>query len=152
MFKKLLVPLDLTDKHQAVVDTAAKLAQQNDGDVTLLHVIESIPGLSVGEERTFYNRLERSAEKHLQKYFKALTKRQIPCQTKVFIGHRGQGIAAFAREIGAELILLTAPCFDPEKPTAGWGSLSYRVGLLSTCPVLLVKGQPEQESRKKKKA
>ncbi len=143
MFKKLLVPLDLTDKHQAVLDAAAELAQQNGGDVTLLHVIEVIAGLSVEEEKRFFNHLERSAQRHLQSYVKALTERQIPCQEKVLIGNRAREIVDFASEIGADLILLTAPGVDPEKPAAGWGSLSYKVGVLSRCPVLLVKRQPD---------
>jgi universal stress protein A len=143
MFKKLLVPLDLTDKHQAVLATAAELAQQNGGDVTLLHVIEVIAGLSIEEDKGFFNRLERSADKHLQGYLKGLMKRQIPCQKKVLIGNRAREIVAFAAENGAELILLTAPRFDPSNPTASWGSLSYKVGLLSQCPVLLVKGSAQ---------
>ena len=146
MFKKLLLPLDFTDKHQSVLDAAAELAQQNGGDVTVLHVIEVIPGLSVEEERRFFNHLERSAERHLQNHVKALTERRIPSQQKVLIGNRAYGIVAFATEIGADLILLTAPWFDPEKPTTGWGSLSYKVGVLSRCPVLLVKRRRDHTS------
>ena len=36
-----------------------------------------------------------------------------------------------------DLYLVELP--DPEHPAAGWGSLSHKIGLLSSCPVLLVK-------------
>jgi universal stress protein A len=140
MFKRLLVPLDLTDKHHAVVETAGRLAVQNSGAVTLLHVVESIAGLSEEEEKRFYRKLERTAEKHLQNYAGVLTDRGIPCTIKLLIGHRVQEIVAFAGETNADLILLTAPKFDPAKPMGGWGSMSYRVSVLAECPVLLVKG------------
>jgi hypothetical protein len=35
--------------------------------------------------------------------------------------------------------ILTAPRLDAAVPSAGWGSMSYRIGILSQCPVLLVK-------------
>jgi hypothetical protein len=54
MFKRLLLPVDLTDKHASVVATAADLAQHAGGSMTLLHVIELIPGLSREEDRDFY--------------------------------------------------------------------------------------------------
>ncbi len=52
---------------------------------------------------------------------------------------RGPDIVRFAKEQGSEVIVLTAPHVDPAQPTAGWGSLSYKVGLFAPCPVLLVK-------------
>src|ERR1051326_9108272 len=51
MFKRILIPLDLTDKHHAALSKAADLARHSDGRVTLLHVIEVIPGLAVEEEK-----------------------------------------------------------------------------------------------------
>src|SRR5262249_24308492 len=36
MFKKILLPLDLTDRHTAALRLAADLARQGDGDITLL--------------------------------------------------------------------------------------------------------------------
>ena len=50
MFKKILVPVDLTDVHQPALDIAARLAKENDGEVTLLHVVEVIS--EVGPRKT----------------------------------------------------------------------------------------------------
>jgi hypothetical protein len=35
--------------------------------------------------------------------------------------------------------VLTAPRVTPKDLETGWGSLSYKVGIFSPCPVLLVK-------------
>jgi hypothetical protein len=39
----------------------------------------------------------------------------------------------------ADLLILTAPRLDPATPSAGVESMSYKVGVLSQRPVLLVK-------------
>jgi nucleotide-binding universal stress UspA family protein len=49
------------------------------------------------------------------------------------------GIVEFAEKNGADLIVLTAPRLDPSQLSTSWGSLSYKVGILARCPVLLVK-------------
>jgi hypothetical protein len=45
----------------------------------------------------------------------------------------------FARSLAADLIILTAPRLDPDHPEECWGSLSFKLGIFSACPVLLVK-------------
>ena len=49
MFHKILLPLDLTDRHQAALALAAELAGAQEGEIVLLHVIEVPPGLPVSE-------------------------------------------------------------------------------------------------------
>jgi nucleotide-binding universal stress UspA family protein len=139
MFMKILVPLDRGDKHRPALQIAAELARQSKGEITLLHVIEVIPGLSMDEERTFYDRLDRSARKHLERLGAALTEQQISWQVKVIFGTRALEIARYAGENGSDLMVLSSPAPDPANPAAGWGSLSFKMSLLSPCPVLLVK-------------
>ena len=139
MFKNILLPVDLTDRHQPALATAAELARQGGGDVTLLHVVEIIPGLSLDEERVFYNRLERMARAHLERLGEELTRRQVPWHLEVRFGHRAPEVARHAREQDTQLVVLTSPRPDEDNPAAGWASLSYKIGLLSPCPVLLVK-------------
>ncbi len=139
MFKNILVPLDLTDKHQGALTSAAELAKHSGGKVTLFHVVETIPGLPEQEEKDFYARLERTARAHLQKFAAQLQAQKIPCGTEVVLGHRAGETAAHARQMGADLIILTAPPFQPEHPIGGWGSMSWKIGLMAPCPVLLVK-------------
>jgi nucleotide-binding universal stress UspA family protein len=139
MFKKILLPLDLTEKHQAAIDIAVELAGQSKAEVTLLHVIEVISGLSLQEEKAFYGRLECSARAHLESFAAVLTGQGIACHKEVLFGNRAPEIARYAADSGARLIILTAPRIDPEHPAAGWGSMSYKVSILAPCPVLLVK-------------
>jgi nucleotide-binding universal stress UspA family protein len=139
MFKQILLPVDLTDKHRRALDLGAELALQSGGTVTLLHVIEVIPGLSMDEERNFYRRLEQMARAHLGRLGQPLAERRVLWRAEVRYGHRAPECARYAAEAASDLIILTAPRFDPDHPAAGWGSMSYRIGLLAPCPVLLVK-------------
>jgi nucleotide-binding universal stress UspA family protein len=140
MFKRLLLPLDLTEKHANAVATAAELATQSGGNVTLLHVIELIPGLSREEDPAFYGRLEQAGKAHLDKIGAAFAKKKIPWQAALIFGHRVEATVRYAKEKGSDLLVLTSPTFDPTNPTVGWGSLSFKVSVVSPTPVLLVKG------------
>jgi nucleotide-binding universal stress UspA family protein len=139
MFHRILLPVDLTDKHQPALDIAAELVEKGHGELTLLHVIELIPGLDRQEEKGFYDRLEQSAQQHLDGLAGICKKRRLAVQTKILYGNRAAETARFARDSSAELIVLTAPRLDPADPAGSWGSLSYKISLLASCPVLLVK-------------
>ena len=139
MFKTILLPVDMTDRHQQALDTAVEFAAQSGGAITLLHVIETITGLSLEEGKDFYQRLESVALNHLDKWGKDLKKRKIPWQREVRYGNRAAESVRYALETAADLIVLTSPRFEPANPGAGWGSMSYKISILSQCPVLLVK-------------
>lgn len=139
MFKNMLVPVDLSDRHHQALDIAARLAQESDGAVTLLHVIEIVPGVWRAEERDFYGRIEQVARDHLAALGRSLAERQVAHHEEVVYGDRAPEIVRYATEIGVDLIVLSSHRIDPQQPHAGWGTLSYKVGVLSQCPVLLVK-------------
>jgi nucleotide-binding universal stress UspA family protein len=139
MFKKILVPVDLSNQPQQALDIAARLASEGDGEVTLLHVVEVIAGLWEEEEREFYNRLERMTRDHLAKLGRYLEERHVPRREEVIFGERAQEIVRYAMETGTDLIVLSSHRIDLQNPSAGWGTVSYKVGILSQCPVLLVK-------------
>ena len=139
MFQKILVPVDLTDAHQPALEIAARLAQGNDGEVTLLHVVEVIAEMWAAEGRDFYTRLEQRARDHLARLGHSLETNGIPRREEVVFGHRAPEIVRYAAEVGADLIVLKSHRIDLENPSAGWGTVSYKVGILAQCPVLLVK-------------
>jgi nucleotide-binding universal stress UspA family protein len=139
MFQKILVPVDLTDVHQPALDIAARLAQGSTGAVTLLHVIEVIAEVWAGEDRDFYDRLEQKARDHLARLGQYLGARAVPRREEVVFGHRAPEIVRYAAEEGIELIVLKSHRIDLENPSAGWGTVSYKVSILAQCPVLLVK-------------
>lgn len=139
MFQKIVLPLDLSDRHQRAVEIAADMAVQSGGMISLLHVIELIGGSSMEEEKDFYKRLERTARAHLDKCGKRLAERKVSWQAEVRYGNRAAECVRFVQEVAADLIILTAPRLDPANPAVGWASMSYKLGVLSHCPVLLVK-------------
>ena len=139
MFKKILVPVDLSDTHQQAIEIAARLAGASDGQVTLLHVVEVIPGLWVEEERDFYDRIETAARDHLTRIGRQLEDMHVPRREEIIFGNRAEEIVRYAVEMGVDLIVLSSHRIDLKNPGAGWGTLSYKIGILSQCPVLLVK-------------
>jgi len=141
MFRKILLALDLTDKHDAAVRCAADLARQNQGTVILLHVVELIPGLERAEEMPFYDRLEQLARAHLARTAVDLARDKIDCRSHVIVGNRAPATIAFAAEQGVDLIVLTSPPFHPEHPASSLGSMAWKVSLVAPCPVLLVKNE-----------
>ena len=138
MFKNILLPVDLSDKHGRAMDAAADLVRQG-GEVTLLHVVEVIAGLSLDEEKAFYTRLGKVAQGHLKSLGDHLGQRQVSWRAEVLFGSRGPEVVRFAKEKGIDLIVLTSPRVEPDAPPSWWGSLSYKIGIMSPCPVLLVK-------------
>jgi universal stress protein A len=139
MFNKILVPVDLSDRHQQALEIAARLARESNGEVTLLHVIELIPGLWLEEERDFYDRIEQVARDHLARLGRYLEARQVLRREEIVYGDRAHEIVHYALESGMDLIVLASHRIKPEEPSVGWGTVSYKVGILSQCPVLLVK-------------
>jgi nucleotide-binding universal stress UspA family protein len=139
MFKKILLPIDLSDNHGRVLGVAADLASAGRGEVTLLHIIEVIAGLTMEEEKDFYQRLEQAARRHLGKLSDQLKPRDLPRRAEVLYGNREAEVVRYAREAETDLIVLTAPQFDPHNVGVSLGSLSYKIGLFAPCPVLLVK-------------
>ncbi len=139
MFQKILLPVDLSDRHQQALDVAVELAGRSGGEIILLHVIEMIAGLSLEEDKAFYGRLERDARAHLNRLGQHLQERKVPWRAEVRDGKRTQETVQFAADTGVNLIVLTAPRFNPAVLSTGWASMSHQVGVLSPCPVLLVK-------------
>lgn len=139
MFKNILVPVDLSDRHQRALEIAVRLAKESNGEVTLLHVIEIIQGLHLGEERDFYQRPEHVALDHLMRLGRYLEAHHVPRQEEIVCGSRPAEIVRFTMATGVDLMVLSSHRIDPGDPDAGWGTVSHKVGIPPQCPVLLVK-------------
>jgi nucleotide-binding universal stress UspA family protein len=138
MFKKILVPVDLSDLHQQAMEIAEALAVESGGEVILLHVIEVIPELWMEQERDFYARIEQRARAHLAQLGRRLGERKVSRREEVTYGNRSHEIVRYATETGIDLIVLSSHRVDLNDP-GSWGTLSHQIGILSQCPVLLVK-------------
>lgn len=138
MFKKILVPIDLSDRHAEALSIAVRLAASNAGEVILLHVVELLHGLPFEEEREFYKRLETKARTHLGRLLRSVEESRVSTRAEIVFGDRSQEIIRYCSKAGCDLVVLTSHRIDPDSPT-GWGTLSYKIGILAPCPILLVK-------------
>src|SRR6516162_3335541 len=102
MFKQILLPVDLADRHMGAMKVATELAGQGGGEVILLHVIEVIAGLSIEEEKDFYRRLEKMARNRLAKLGKQLQDARVPWRAEVLYGNRGPEVVRYARDRGID--------------------------------------------------
>lgn len=142
MFANILVPADLTHRNEASVRMACRLLSKSGeekGRLHLFHVIETIPGFSIDDERQFYSRLERAASEHLEVLGAIATAEGVDWDAEVAYGARAQTIIRTATKNSCDLIVIRSHRVDRERPQEGWGTLSYQVGIFATCPVLLVK-------------
>jgi len=139
MFQNILIPVDFSERNRAAVDVARDLAKQNTARLTLIHVIETIEYISVEEMRDFYARLELSARQGMNELSASLSAQSMPVETVIVLGKRHDEIIRYAFENKVDLILMNSHRVDPGRPAANFGSISYRVAVLSPCAVLLLK-------------
>ena len=139
MFKRILVPLDLSGRHERTIDTACDLAQLHHAQVTLLHVVQQIPDVAAAELRGFYRRMERASARRLGRIADGFTARGLPVGVTVCIGEPAREIVKTAASKKIDLIVMGSHKVRPGPPANGWGTTSYKVGIFCQCPILLVK-------------
>jgi nucleotide-binding universal stress UspA family protein len=139
MFKKILVPVDLTKKNKKALDIAVKIALHDTGKIFLLHVIETIENTAFSEFETFYRELEKKAAHHMDSMIAPYKKNKVPIEQDISFGHRVQEILKFSEKKKMDLIVMHSHKVNLKDPVTGWGTISYKVGLLSQRPVMLVK-------------
>ena len=139
MFKNILVPTDLTDNSRKALNVALDTLSEGKGVITLFHVIESIDGVPYQEFEDFYDKLRRRAQRKMDEIASQYGQGQIHIQRQVAVGKRAREILQFAEEHGVDLIVLSSHPIERSNPTEGWATISYKVAILSQCPVLMVK-------------
>lgn len=118
---------------------AVHLAEASQGSVTLLHVIEVIQDTTYDEFRDFYDSLIDPAHAEMEALLAPHRTSDVVLDAEVVFGGRVQEILRMAEERNFDLIVLQSHHINVDEPGKGWGTISHRVGLLATCPVLLVK-------------
>jgi len=139
MFKHILVPIDLSDRNERTLRIAVGLARITQSRVTLLHVIQSVTGVSTQELRNFYKTLEQRSQRTLVRAAKRFIDAEVAVRAIVVIGNPASEIikAATARKVA--LIVMGSHRVMPGHPGRGLGATSYKVGIACPCPILLVK-------------
>lgn len=139
MYRRILLPLDLSREHGPVFDAAARLVAADAGVLLLLHVIEIIPGFREEEMEDFYAPLRARAQALLDEWSTALRARGLETRCDLRTGKRGPRIVRYAIEEACDLIVVASRTADPERPAWGVGTTSHQVALMAPCSVLLVR-------------
>jgi nucleotide-binding universal stress UspA family protein len=137
MFRRILVPVDFTKKNLQAVRLAARLASAPGSELLLLHVIERV---DAGEPRGlagFYKKLEKSAREKTQGLLEEVGRG--PARGEIRYGNRVREILRYTQEKKIDLVVMSSHRLVLDNPSENWGTISYKVGILSRCPVLLVK-------------
>ncbi len=141
MFRHILIPTDCTQQTLNALDIANRMQELNTSEetaITLLHVIETIADDDSQEFQQFYNQLKQQAHKKMEEFVQACRQKS-DIRKHIAFGNRVQEILTFCQEESVDLIILSSHKIDPNNPTQGWGTISHKVGILSSCPVMLVK-------------
>lgn len=139
MFKHILVPTDFTDRSTQALEIAVKMAIHGGSTVTLMHVIEMISDADFQELDDFYMKLRRRAQKKMERMIGVHETAEVPVSLEITYGKRIYSIVNYALENAVDLIILASHRLDTGEAVQGWGTISYKVGILSHCPVMLVK-------------
>lgn len=140
MFKNILVPTDLSDKSLKALDIAAGIVEKEDSRVTLLHVVETIEDDGGEEEfRSFYEKLASRAQKKMEKMSNKYINSDFHIRNEIIYGRRVQEIVAYATDKNIDIIILSSHKLEDIDTAHGWATISYQVGILSPCPVMMVK-------------
>ncbi|MBW1763909.1 MAG: universal stress protein [Deltaproteobacteria bacterium] len=139
MFEHILVPTDFSEKSKKALEIAIKMTRYEDiHKVTLLHVIETIEGTEQDEFGDFYKKLRTRAEKNMLKMTGPFKNEADLIDTKIVYGKREAEIVKFAHENQMDLIVLSSHRIGEEN-AYNWATISYKVGILAQCPVMMVK-------------
>jgi len=139
MFKQILVPTDFSTKSKQALDIAVKLALEDNATVHILHVIEAIADTTFEEFKDFYTKLENRGQENMDKLMAPYTVKPVKIEQNIVYGNRAQAILSFSKAHEIDLIVLNSHKINLEDPSQGWGTISYKVGIMSQCPVMLVK-------------
>ncbi|HEX2443746.1 MAG TPA: universal stress protein [Vicinamibacterales bacterium] len=138
-FERILVPTDLTSRTVSALDLAARLSAPGRSRVTLVHVIETVRGIDFDDLKGFYRKLERKARTEMARLKQRAGRLPVDVDEEILYGRRAEEIVGFARRTSVDLIVLASHKVNPSLVGRDWGSISYKVGILAQCPVLLVK-------------
>lgn len=139
MFRRILVPVDFSPRSLRAVRAAAKVAAMTRAETTLLHVIERIDDDESGALEPFYRKLEKAAREKMKKLLVPFAGKRISVRAEILYGKPVSEILSFANANRAGLIVMSSHKLPLRHGGESWGTVSYKVGILSRCPVLLVK-------------
>jgi nucleotide-binding universal stress UspA family protein len=145
LFRNIVCASDLTESSARTVDTALSLAEENAAHLTLLHVVDTLPGeggarlyLAVPEIGPLRRDLVAAARERLRQAVPDEARDFCDVSERVETGSAWGEILRVAEEVGADLIVMGEHVHGPIG-RAFFGSTSSHVVRQATCPVLVVR-------------
>lgn len=147
--KKILVPVDFSDCSRKALQYAVPMARQNGSSLTLLYVgvLPDYLGLDGGGfDYGIYDPdfsaveadLRASGQQRLDQLIAEQVPREVPCETLIQVGAPKSEILAAARNLPADLIILSTHGRTGLKHVL-LGSVAEHVVREAPCPVLVVR-------------
>ena len=136
MFKNVLVPLDESLYSERALPYAVELCRRFEGRVSLLTAV-----LPLGDEAELRGAMDfrtRRAETYLQKLAARQEAEGLSVATILRTAEPAQAVADVAREIAADVIVMTTHGTGADRRHA-IGGVTQKVLLTAPCPVLLVR-------------
>jgi len=139
MFKNILVPTDLSQKSIKALEIALNMADECGSRITFLHVIERIEDSDEEDFKSFYDKLASRARLKMQKIITQCRATGLEIDNEIIFGNRVGEIVDFAYKHAIDLIILSSHKLNKVDAVEGWATISYKVGILAPCPVMMVK-------------
>ncbi|MCE5264384.1 MAG: universal stress protein [Deltaproteobacteria bacterium] len=139
MFQHILVPTDFSKSHISALEIATSLATKFAGVIHLLHVVEIISDTTFEEYEEFYSKLEKRAQRMMKARIGSYGGKGVQIVPSIIYGNRVQEILKFIDEYKIDLIIMNSHKVERKNPVQSWGTISYKVALLTDCPIMLVK-------------
>jgi nucleotide-binding universal stress UspA family protein len=139
VFKRILVPLDFTEKNIAALDAACRLSNPAQGELTLVHVIERIEHLTPRELKSFYKQLESRAGRQLMAAERKVRNCSRLLKREILFGRRAEEIVRYAARHKIDLIVMSSNPIAGSAVSDTWATVSHVVAVTAPCSTLLVK-------------
>jgi len=142
-WKRILCPIDFSDASRAALETAAELAKQHQGKLTLLHAYP-VPGYTFPDgsfvaSSKMLEELAEAARIHLEEWKGIATSLGLSdVQAVTAVGEPAAEILTYAGEQGVDL-LVVGTHGRTGLTHARMGSVAERVVRKAPCPVLTVR-------------
>lgn len=148
--KKILVPHDGDQMSDKAVLYASELAKALNAEIMLLYVIEEVEvpaTLLLGNDRVLIERARRDTRREMEQSWdrfakekvKLLSSEKVKVSSEIRTGDAAQEIVKYAREAGADLIVMGSRRLEgSSKVLAALGSVARKVSERAHCPVMLV--------------
>lgn len=145
MYKKILVPVDGSEQAAKAALHAAELAGKLEAELTLIHVVPSLPPYVNTSPDRFGNiqqaiieEFHRHGREILEKTREDLAGYNLQLKTAIAMGHPADEILKKVKEDGYDLIVIGSRGLGAVKGYL-MGSVSNRVTRHAACPVLIVR-------------